>query len=279
MGKRKEVIISGEPTQSNPKKSVKVKEEKANTESDFQKNSTKLSLKPHVKKRGKKYRKVAELIEKNKLYSVEEALQLVKQIAYSKFNETVELHLKLGVDPKKTDETVRGVAFLPWGTGKNIRVGAVVTPGREKEAKEAGADVVGSQDLIEQIKKGKIDFDVLVATPDMMSKLAEIAKILGPKGLMPNPKMGTVSNEIKKMIEEIKKGKVEFKMDKEGNLHLILGKVSFETQQLKENLEALMEAVFAAKPEKLKGEYIKSATITTTMGPAIRINPIFLARK
>lgn len=272
----KEEILEKEPDlalqQTKKEKIIQTTEKKEEKTKKEEKLPKKKKIVGCIKRRGKNYKKAEALIEKGKVYQLEEALFILKKIAFSKFDETVELHLRLGVNPKKTEETIRGVVFLPYGRGKKIKIASIVSSGKEKEAQKAGSDIYGSDDLIEKIKKGFLDFDVLVATPDMMSKLGEVAKILGPKGLMPNPKSGTVGMEIKKMIEEIKKGKIEIKMDKDGNLHIPVGKISFETDKLKENFSSLMETIFSLKPEKFKGEYIKSATLKTTMSPPIKIN-------
>ncbi|HBP01160.1 MAG TPA: 50S ribosomal protein L1 [Candidatus Moranbacteria bacterium] len=221
-------------------------------------------------KRGKKYSAIAEKIEKNKLYEVEEALGLVKEGKVAKFDESVEVHVNLGIDNKK--DQVRGSVVLPHGTGKVKKV-AVITSTKTKEAEEAGADLVGAEELIEKIKNGKAgNFDVVVATPEMMPKLAQVAKILGPKGLMPSPKTETVTDKIKEAVESLKKGKASFKNDNTGNVHQVIGKLTFDVAKLKENLEATIDAVEKARPAGVKGAYIKSISVCSTMGPAVKIS-------
>lgn len=211
-------------------------------------------------------------IDSTKIYSPEEALELVKQTSKTKFDATVEVHCHLGIDASKGTEQVRGNVSFPYGTGKTKRVAAFVSSTFEKQAEEAGADLVGSERLIEEIStSGKINFDVAIATPDMMPKLAKIAKILGPKGLMPNPKTETVTTDVKKTIGELKGGKVNFKNDNTGNVHLGIGKVSFESAKLLANFEKLMEALRRLKPSSSKGIFIRSCTLTSTMGPAIKV--------
>jgi len=220
-------------------------------------------------KRGKKYSAVAEKVEKGKQYSIDEAISLISETKVAKFDESVEVHMKLGIDVKK--DQVRGTVVLPHGTGKTKKV-LVVTSIKEKEAKDAGADIVGGEELIEKIKNGKAgEFDVVVATPEMMPKLAQVAKVLGPKGLMPSPKTETVTDKVKEAVESLKKGKASFKNDNTGNVHQVIGKVSFDASKLKENLEAAIDAVEKAKPSGSKGVYVKSISICSTMGPAIKI--------
>jgi large subunit ribosomal protein L1 len=221
---------------------------------------------------GKKYQEAAKLIDPKKVYGIDEAVELVKKTNVTKFDATVEVHVRLGIDPKKSDQSIRGTVVLPNGSGKSKTVMAFVTSAKEKEAKEAGADFIGTEETLAEIAKtGKINFDVAVATPDMMPKLAKVAKVLGPKGLMPNPKSDTVSTNVTKMISELKKGKVAFKNDDGAIVHTIIGKASFSAAQLKENYEALMEALRKAKPSNSKGIFIKGATIANTMGPGIRV--------
>lgn len=220
---------------------------------------------------GKRYAEATKLVDPGKTYSTAEAIDLVKKTSNTKFDASVEVHIRLGIDPKKSDQQVRGTVGLPHGTGKTKKVAAFVAADKEKEAKEAGADIVGGEEMIaELLKTQKIDFDIAVSTPDMMPKMAKVAKILGPKGLMPNPKSETVSPNVTKMISELKKGKIAFKSDDAGIIHTVVGKVSFDAQKLVENYEALMEAIRKAKPSSSKGTYLKSVTIATSMGPGIR---------
>ncbi len=221
---------------------------------------------------GKKYQDALKLVDQNKLYKPEEALELVKKTSTTKFDAAVEIHCHLGIDPAKNTEQVRSNVSFPHGTGKTKRVAAFVGPNFEKQAEEAGADLVGSERLIEEIaSSGKINFDVAIATPDMMPRLAKIAKILGPKGLMPNPKSDTITTDLKKTIGELKKGKVNFKNDNTGNVHIAIGRVSFETSKLLENFEKFMDSLRRAKPSSSKGIFVRSCTISATMGPAIHI--------
>ena len=226
-------------------------------------------------KRGKKYTAAAALIDRAALYDTEEALELVIKAAPAKFDETVEVHLKLGVDGRHADQQVRGAIVLPHGTGKTSRVLVFAKGPKETEAKEAGADYVGGEDMAEKIQKeGWFDFDVVVATPDMMAVVGKLGKVLGPKGLMPNPKSGTVTMDIAKALEEIKAGKVEYRLDKTNIIHTPIGKVSFGKEKLTDNFNALVEAVSKAKPSAAKGQYMKSVTVTSTMGPGVKVNPL-----
>ncbi len=221
--------------------------------------------------RSKKYKKVFEKIEKDKKYSIEEAIKVIKENKIAKFDESVEIHVKLSIDPKKGEQQVRGAVVLPHGTGKTKKV-AVITSTKVKEAKDAGADIVGGEEMIEKIKNNKISqFDILVATPEMMPKLAQVAKILGPRGLMPSPKTETVTEKIKETVEMLKKGKVSFKNDDGANVHQLVGKVSFDENKLKENIEAFLGSLQKAKPQVAKGKYIISVSICSTMGPGMKI--------
>lgn len=225
-------------------------------------------------KHGKKYRETLNNIDINKAYSPQEAVGLAKQSSYVKFDETVELHLRMGVDPRHADQQVRGVALLPHGLGKSVRV-LVFTQGEsEKTAKQAGADYVGGDELIKKIEDGWLEFDVAIATPDMMPRIGKLGKILGRRGLMPNPKSGTVSQvtDLPRVIEDSRKGRVEFKLDKTAIIHTVLGKASFDDEKLLENLAAVVDAVVKAKPTGAKGQYIKSASLATSMGPGIRLD-------
>ncbi len=222
-------------------------------------------------KHGKKYKEVAQLIDKTKKYSVEEAMELVKKLSYSKFPGSVEVHIKTWADPRYQDQQIRWTVVLPHGTGKSVKVAAFVSDDKIEEAKKAGADIAGNQDLLAKIEKGEIDFDVLVTTPDMIRELAKVAKILGPKGLMPSPKAGTVTPNIASTIEEIKKGRVEFKLDKTGNIHVSIGKVDFDTKKLVENFNALLQAIEDARPTGVKGKLIRKIVVAPTMGPGVPV--------
>lgn len=223
--------------------------------------------------RSKRYSELKKLVDPKKLHPLAEAVELVKKTSTTKFDGTVELHANLGIDVSKSDQQVRFTIVMPHATGKSKRIAAFVPADKEKEATDAGAEVVGGEELIEQISKsGKIDFDVAVATPDMMPKIAKLAKILGPKGLMPNPKTDTVGPNVKKMVEELKKGKVTVKNDATGNIHQAVGKSSSDANALKENVEAIVNALRKAKPASAKGVYIKSLTLTSSMGPAVRLD-------
>ena len=220
----------------------------------------------------KRFKEAEQLVDKDTVYQIPEALSLMKKAATAKYDEAVELHLRLGIDPKKSDQQVRGTITLPHGIGKSKSVAAFVEAEKEAEAKAAGADVVGGEELITEIaQKGNINFEVAVATPSMMPKVAKLAKLLGPRGLMPNPKTDTVGPNVKKMIEEQKAGKQSFKNDNTGNIHQVFGRASFSEDQLKENLETLIESIKRLKPASAKGIYIKGATISSTIGPGIKI--------
>lgn len=225
-------------------------------------------------KHGKKYLESAKLVDKNKLYNVDEALKLCIDTSKAKFDETVELHVRLGVDSRHADQQVRGAVVLPNGTGKNIKVLAICRGENERLATEAGADFVGAEDMISKIQNENwMDFDVLVTTPDMMGMVGRLGRVLGPRGLMPNPKAGTVSADIFKAVQEVKAGKIEYRLDKTNIMHCPIGKASFGQEKLEENFNALMDAVIKAKPESSKGQYIKSCVLSSTMGPGIKINP------
>lgn len=226
----------------------------------------------------KKYQEVAKQIE-DKLYEVEEAIDLAKKTATAKFDETVEFAVKLGVDPKHADQQVRGAVVLPHGTGKTNRVLVFAKGDKLKEAEAAGADYAGAEELVTKIQGGWADFDVAVATPDMMGLVGRLGKILGPKGLMPNPKVGTVTLDVARAINEIKAGKIEYRTDKAGNIHAPIGKVSFDSEKLVENFYTLMDTLIKVKPSAAKGQYVRSVTVSTTMGPGIKINPLKAAGK
>lgn len=225
-------------------------------------------------KKGKKYQDSVKLLEKGKLYDTDEAFELVCKTATAKFDETVELHAKLGVDSRHADQQVRGAVVLPNGTGKNVRVLVFAREGKVDEAKAAGADYVGAEDLAQKIQtENWFDFDVVVATPDMMGVVGRIGRILGPKGLMPNPKAGTVTPDVTRAIQEIKSGKIEYRLDKSNIIHCPIGKASFGAKKLTENFDALMSAIIKAKPAAAKGQYLKSVSVASTMGPGIKLNP------
>ena len=224
-------------------------------------------------KKGKRYQDSVKLIDTKKLYSAEEALDIIEKMPKTKFDQTVELHVKLGVDSTHADQQVRGTVVLPHGTGKSVRVLVFAKGPKADEAKAAGADFVGAEELVPKIEKENwFDYDVIVATPDMMGVIGRLGKVLGPKGLMPNPKSGTVTMDVTKAVSEIKSGKVEYRLDKNNIIHLGIGKVSFGAKKLTENYETIMEAIIKAKPAAAKGQYVKSVALTTTMGPSIYIN-------
>jgi large subunit ribosomal protein L1 len=224
-------------------------------------------------KRSKAYRAAADKIDETKLYAPLEAVRLAKETSTTKYDSTVEVAFRLGVDPRKADQMVRGTVNLPHGTGKTARVLVFATGDRAAQAEAAGADFIGSDDLIERIQGGFLDFDAVVATPDLMGKVGRLGKVLGPRGLMPNPKTGTVTMDVAKAVEEIKGGKIEFRTDKHANLHFIIGKTSFSDSQLVQNYAAAIDEVNRLKPTAAKGRYLKKATVTTTMGPGIPVDP------
>jgi large subunit ribosomal protein L1 len=222
---------------------------------------------------GKRYEDGSRMFDRSQLYGPADAIQILNRMPATKFDETVELSIRLGVDPRQADQMVRGTVSLPHGTGKEVRVAAFAAGDAARQATEAGADVVGGEELVQEILGGKIDFDAAVATPDMMSVLGRAGRVLGPRGLMPNPKAGTVTEDIAKAVREIKAGKLEYRVDRQANLHLIMGKRSFDEQSLMENYLAVVDEILRAKPAGAKGRYIRSVTISTTMGPGIRIDP------
>jgi large subunit ribosomal protein L1 len=223
--------------------------------------------------RSKGYRKVAALVDRSRLYTPAEAIKLAQQTSPVKFDATVEVAMRLGVDPRKADQMVRGVVNLPHGTGKTVRVIVFAAGDKAAEAEAAGADAVGSDDLVARIQEGWLDFDAAIATPDQMAKIGRIARILGPRGLMPNPKTGTVTMDVAKAVSDIKGGKITFRVDKHSNLHLVIGKVSFPTEKLIDNYAAVLDEVLRAKPAAAKGRYLRKIFISTTMGPGIPVDP------
>ena len=224
-------------------------------------------------KHGKKYTEGAELIDRANLYTSTEALDLVAKTATAKFDETVEVHIRLGVDSRHAEQQVRGAVVLPNGTGKDVKVAVFAKGDLAKAAQDAGADIVGDMDLMQKIQGGWMEFDVCIASPDMMGVVGRLGKVLGPRGLMPSPKAGTVTMDVAKAVQEAKAGKIEYRLDKSNIIHCPIGKVSFGTEKLLENFNALLDAVIKAKPEAAKGQYIKSCAVASTMGPGIRINP------
>ena len=223
--------------------------------------------------KGKRYAEAFKQIDRSALYDVDEAITLLKNVAKAKFDETVELHIRLGVDGRHADQQVRGAMVLPHGTGKSKKVLVIAKGDKAEAAKAAGADFVGAEDMIEKIQKENwFDYDVIVATPDMMGLVGRLGRVLGPKGLMPNPKSGTVTFDVDKAINEIKAGKVEYRLDRENNVHVSIGKISFDNEKLADNLNALMEALVKARPSAAKGTYLRSVTITSTMSPGIKLN-------
>ncbi|MDR3071495.1 MAG: 50S ribosomal protein L1 [Endomicrobium sp.] len=220
---------------------------------------------------GRKLEEVSKLVDKRKVYTIAEAADLVKKTAKSKFDETIELHVRLGIDSRQSDQVVRGTVALPHGIGRTRRIAVLAKGEKQNEAKTAGADTVGCEDLIEDISKEKFDFDILISTPDVMKDLSKVAKILGPKGLMPNPKSGTVTFDVAVAVSEFKKGKIEYKNDSFGIVHVPVGKASFDKEKLADNIKVFMEAIMRAKPSSAKGQYVKSISISSTMGPGIFI--------
>ena len=224
-------------------------------------------------KRSKKYKAAAEKVNADNLYSPAEAVKLAKETSTTKYDSTVEVALFLGVDPKKADQAIRGTVNLPHGTGKTARVLVFATGQRAEEARAAGADIVGGDELIDEVNNGRLDYDSVVSTPELMGKVGRLGKVLGPRGLMPNPKTGTVTTDVAKAVSDIKGGKIEFRVDKNSNLHYIIGKTSFSAEQLADNYAAAFEEVMRAKPSSSKGRFVKSATVSTTMGPGIKVDP------
>ncbi|EAD6753991.1 50S ribosomal protein L1 [Listeria monocytogenes] len=227
-------------------------------------------------KKGKKYQDALKQIDANKVYTAEEAVELAKKIDFAKFDATVEVAFRLGVDPKKADQQIRGAVVLPNGTGKTQRVLVFAKGEKAKEAEAAGADYVGESEFVEKINQGWFEFDVIVATPDMMGEVGKLGRVLGPKGLMPNPKTGTVTMDVTKTVNEIKAGKVEYRVDKAGNVHAAIGKVSFDAAKLVENFRTVNDVLQKAKPAAAKGTYVKNLSVTTTFGPGIKVDPASL---
>jgi large subunit ribosomal protein L1 len=225
-------------------------------------------------KKGKRYIQAKAVLDRNKRYDLGEGLRVVTESSYARFDESVDVAIRLGVDPRKADQMVRGTALLPHGTGKTIRVLVFAKGQKEKEATDAGADYSGGEELIEKISGGWLEFDKAIATPDMMSSVGKLGKILGPRGLMPNPKVGTVTFDIEKAVKEIKSGKVEFRVEKAGIIHVAVGKVSFGVEKLLENIKTLLEVITRTKPPTSKGVYLKSIAVSTTMGPGVKIDPM-----
>ncbi|WP_302754454.1 50S ribosomal protein L1 [Collinsella intestinalis] len=223
-------------------------------------------------KHGKKFREAAAKVDRPAVYTPLEAVKLVKELANAKFDETVEAHFRLGIDTRKADQNIRGSISLPHGTGKTVRVAVFAEGAQAEQAAEAGADVIGSDELIAQIQKGEINFDAAIATPMMMAKVGRIGKILGPRGLMPNPKLGTVTMDVAKMVSELKAGRVEYRADRYGICHVPLGRVSFDEQKLVENYAALYTEILRVKPASAKGKYVKSISVSSTMGPGVKID-------
>jgi large subunit ribosomal protein L1 len=225
-------------------------------------------------KRGKKYQEVAALLDRDRVYAPEDALELAKKTSYASFDTTVEVHLRMGLDPRHADQQVRGVVLLPRGTGKEVRILVFAEGEGDKIARDAGADFVGSDELVEQIQKGWLDFDIAIATPPMMRKVGRLGRVLGPRGLMPSPKAGTIVNEddLERVIREARQGRVEYRVDKTANIHVPIGKASFPAESLVENMAAVMEAIVKARPPASKGTYIRKVTLCNTMGPAIRVD-------
>jgi large subunit ribosomal protein L1 len=226
-----------------------------------------------VSRRGKKYVDASRRFDREQLYPPAEAFELVKSLASRNFDETVEVTFRLGIDPRKADQMIRGTVSLPHGTGKDVRVAVFAAGDAARQAQEAGADIVGADDLVSRVQEGFLDFDVAIATPDMMSQVGRLGRILGPRGVMPNPKTGTVTNDVAKTVAEFKAGKVEYRTDRHGNVHVPIGKVSFDVDALVANFRAVLDEILRAKPAAAKGRYIKSITASSTMGPSVRVDP------
>jgi len=230
-------------------------------------------------KHGKKYRAIAEKVDRTKRYTLEEAVQLVRELKVAKFDESVDVAVNLGVDPRHADQMVRGAVVLPHGTGKTVRVAVFAKGDKAKEAEEAGADIVGAEDLAAKIEQGFLDFDKAIATPDMMGVVGRLGKILGPRGLMPNPRVGTVTMDVAKAVKELKAGKIEFRVDKAGIVHASIGKTSMSPEQLRDNLVEFLSTILRLKPATSKGTYLKGVSLATTMGPSIRLDAVAIANQ
>ncbi|MEK3856737.1 50S ribosomal protein L1 [Cytobacillus sp. FSL H8-0458] len=243
--------------------------------------SAKTTIKEEIKmaKKGKKYAEAVKLVDSSKAYPIAEAIELTKKTNFAKFDATVEVAFRLGVDPKKADQQIRGAVVLPNGTGKTQRVLVFAKGEKAKEAEAVGADFVGDSEYINKISQGWFDFDVIVATPDMMGEVGKLGRVLGPKGLMPNPKTGTVTFDVQKAVNEIKAGKVEYRVDKAGNIHVPIGKVSFEDEKLVENFNTIFDTMMKVKPAAAKGTYMKNVSVTSTMGPGVKVDPSSVAVK
>jgi ribosomal protein L1 len=255
---------------------VAKEERKASKSEEATDDKPKKAVKPtrsRLERRGKKFREVAKLIEKDKVYSIKEAIDLALKTSTTKFDSTVEVHVRLGVDPRQADQNIRDNIVLPSGTGKTLRVAVFAEEDVAKQALKAGADIAGEDDFLKLLDKGEINFDILISTPNMMVKLSKYARILGPKGLMPNPKSGTVTNDINKAISQSKAGKVEYRVDSTGIVHLGVGKVSFGQEKIAKNIEAVFASIKVNKPSSIKGTYVKSIVVTTSMGPSVKVNP------
>lgn len=261
-----------EATDADSTESVDAAEEQTEEQEEEKKKGPKPRETTHVERKGKKYKAAAEKIDKTKQYDLPEAVKLAQDTATTSFDSTVEVHIRLNVDPKKADQNIRGSIVLPNGTGKDVKVAVMAEDEDAEKAKKAGADVTDSETLLNELSKGNIDFDVLIATPQQMGKLGKHAKLLGPKGLMPNPKSGTVTANVEKAVKEAKAGRIEFRVDKYGIIHTPVGKVSFKSEELADNVRALLKAIREARPTSVKNEYFNNISITTTMGPSVKVN-------
>lgn len=260
-----------EPTADEEEAPTETAAEAPADEEEERKKGPAPKVRPHVERKGKKYRKAAQKIDKHTVYELEDAVKLAQETSTTSFDSTVEMHLRLNVDPKKADQNIRGSLVLPNGTGKEVRVAVMAEEAEQEKAKKAGADIVDSDTIIDQLQKEDIAFDVLIATPKQMGQLGKFAKFLGPKGLMPNPKSETVTTNVEKAVKDAKAGRIEFRVDRYGIIHAAVGKVSFKTEQLRDNVQALVRAIRDARPASVKNEFITSAAITTSMGPSVKV--------